>query len=281
MPALIFSHGTVGHPLPASQPGQYYESDRHADYTSCESSYGHEVHSADHKQDISGGTREQYGLLSSQQEEDVGDGERKKRPRRKHSEIDRMYHCGYEGCDKGYGTLNHLNIHVVLQKHGAKRTPQESREMRMAWQARRKEEQRRQLTFEREVGAGAGAESQSDPAATTWKLSGRGSSSASVPPGGAMAFGPASGNCFQPSPDSPSQPRSPFFLAGQSIEHLIRNYGQGPDTGLMTTVGRTAAMGAHHRGREGAERGPSHWTASFWPSANVKPDRGVDEFESK
>ncbi|PWN28754.1 hypothetical protein BDZ90DRAFT_209117, partial [Jaminaea rosea] len=63
----------------------------------------------------------------------------KKRPRRRHEEIDRMYRCGFEGCDKSYGTLNHLNAHVALQKHGAKRTPQEFREMRRAWRAKKKE----------------------------------------------------------------------------------------------------------------------------------------------
>jgi hypothetical protein len=34
-----------------------------------------------------------------------------------------MYKCGYNGCEKAYGTLNHLNAHVTMQGHGAKRTP--------------------------------------------------------------------------------------------------------------------------------------------------------------
>lgn len=47
-----------------------------------------------------------------------------KRPRRRYEEIERMYKCGYNGCEKAYGTLNHLNAHVTMQSHGAKRTPE-------------------------------------------------------------------------------------------------------------------------------------------------------------
>lgn len=46
-----------------------------------------------------------------------------KRPRRRYEEIERMYKCGWNGCEKAYGTLNHLNAHVTMQSHGAKRTP--------------------------------------------------------------------------------------------------------------------------------------------------------------
>lgn len=41
----------------------------------------------------------------------------KKRPRRKYHEIERLYPCSYPGCTKSYGTLNHLNAHVAMQKH--------------------------------------------------------------------------------------------------------------------------------------------------------------------
>lgn len=41
----------------------------------------------------------------------------KKRPRRKYHEIERLYPCSYPGCSKSYGTLNHLNAHVAMQKH--------------------------------------------------------------------------------------------------------------------------------------------------------------------
>lgn len=35
-----------------------------------------------------------------------------------------MYKCGWHGCEKAYGTLNHLNAHVTMQSHGAKRIPE-------------------------------------------------------------------------------------------------------------------------------------------------------------
>ncbi|ORE07446.1 hypothetical protein BCV72DRAFT_226711 [Rhizopus microsporus var. microsporus] len=41
----------------------------------------------------------------------------KKRPRRRYDEIERLYHCNWPGCTKAYGTLNHLNAHVSMQKH--------------------------------------------------------------------------------------------------------------------------------------------------------------------
>lgn len=41
----------------------------------------------------------------------------KKRPRRRFDEIERLYHCNQPGCSKAYGTLNHLNAHVSMQKH--------------------------------------------------------------------------------------------------------------------------------------------------------------------
>jgi hypothetical protein len=47
-----------------------------------------------------------------------------KRPRRRYEEIERMYKCGWQGCEKAYGTLNHLNAHVTMQAHGSKRTPE-------------------------------------------------------------------------------------------------------------------------------------------------------------
>lgn len=47
----------------------------------------------------------------------------KKRARRRYDEIERIYACEWKGCDKAYGTLNHLNAHVAMQKHGEKRLP--------------------------------------------------------------------------------------------------------------------------------------------------------------
>ena len=47
----------------------------------------------------------------------------KKRPRRRYDEIERLYQCSWPDCNKSYGTLNHLNAHVTMQKHGMKRSP--------------------------------------------------------------------------------------------------------------------------------------------------------------
>ncbi|KAJ8097477.1 hypothetical protein POJ06DRAFT_32813 [Lipomyces tetrasporus] len=66
-----------------------------------------------------------------------------KRPRRRYEEIERIYKCGWQGCEKAYGTLNHLNAHVTMQNHGPKRTPEEFKETRKEWKARKKEEETR------------------------------------------------------------------------------------------------------------------------------------------
>ncbi|EIW66015.1 hypothetical protein TREMEDRAFT_74838 [Tremella mesenterica DSM 1558] len=63
----------------------------------------------------------------------------KKRPRRRFDEIERLYHCGWNGCEKSYGTLNHLNAHVAMQKHGEKRLPAEFKEMRRVWRKKKRE----------------------------------------------------------------------------------------------------------------------------------------------
>lgn len=52
-----------------------------------------------------------------------------------------MYKCGWNGCEKAYGTLNHLNAHVTMQSHGSKRTPEEFKEIRKEWKAKKKEEE--------------------------------------------------------------------------------------------------------------------------------------------
>lgn len=43
--------------------------------------------------------------------------QQKKRPRRKYHEVERLYKCNFQNCTKSYGTLNHLNAHVSMQKH--------------------------------------------------------------------------------------------------------------------------------------------------------------------
>ncbi|TGZ77461.1 hypothetical protein EX30DRAFT_200348 [Ascodesmis nigricans] len=100
-----------------------------------------------------------------------------KRPRRRYEEIERMYKCGWNGCEKAYGTLNHLNAHVTMQGHGVKRTPEEFKEIRKEWKARKKEEEAQRKAQEEEnrrrqqeeaaaaAATSTGAESQSSVAA--------------------------------------------------------------------------------------------------------------------
>ncbi|KAF9577617.1 hypothetical protein BGW38_007071 [Lunasporangiospora selenospora] len=65
----------------------------------------------------------------------------KKRPRRRFDEIERLYVCSWGDCEKSYGTLNHLNAHVNMQKHGPKRLPAEFKELRKAWRRHKKAEE--------------------------------------------------------------------------------------------------------------------------------------------
>lgn len=64
----------------------------------------------------------------------------RKRPRRKFEEITRNYVCNWPDCTKAYGTLNHLNAHVTMQKHGPKRTPAEFKELRKIWRKQKREQ---------------------------------------------------------------------------------------------------------------------------------------------
>ncbi|RDL34981.1 Uncharacterized protein BP5553_06912 [Venustampulla echinocandica] len=98
-----------------------------------------------------------------------------KRPRRRYEEIERMYKCGWNGCEKAYGTLNHLNAHVTMQSHGQKRTPEEFKEIRKEWKARKKEEENQRKAEEERARAAAvgGAPVEGQPP----------SEAASAPPG--------------------------------------------------------------------------------------------------
>lgn len=64
-----------------------------------------------------------------------------KRPRRRSDQIERYYNCSYQGCTKSYGTLNHLNAHVLLQNHGPRRKPNEFKEIKKITRDKRKEQQ--------------------------------------------------------------------------------------------------------------------------------------------
>lgn len=89
----------------------------------------------------------------------------KKRSRRRYDEIERIYPCGYKGCDKAYGTLNHLNAHVAMQKHGEKRLPAEFKEMRKEWRKKKREEAAAAANKEAAAAAAAANEAQSLPSA--------------------------------------------------------------------------------------------------------------------
>ncbi|KAI9464445.1 hypothetical protein BJY52DRAFT_1221228 [Lactarius psammicola] len=73
----------------------------------------------------------------------------RKRPRRRYDEIERLYHCSWTGCTKSYGTLNHLNAHIVMQRHGNKRTPAEFKELRKQWRKAKKDESDRMARQDR------------------------------------------------------------------------------------------------------------------------------------
>ncbi|KAI9272378.1 hypothetical protein EDC94DRAFT_511857 [Helicostylum pulchrum] len=67
----------------------------------------------------------------------------KKRPRRKFHEVERLYQCNYQDCSKSYGTLNHLNAHVSMQRHGPKRQPTEFKELRKMWRKQKRDNKQR------------------------------------------------------------------------------------------------------------------------------------------
>ncbi|KAJ9087242.1 hypothetical protein DSO57_1035022 [Entomophthora muscae] len=48
-----------------------------------------------------------------------------KRPRRRFSQVTRIYPCAHPSCTKAYGTLNHLNAHILILGHGPRRCAKE------------------------------------------------------------------------------------------------------------------------------------------------------------
>jgi hypothetical protein len=90
----------------------------------------------------------QYGAQQVYSFVPIPGAQQHKRPRRRYEEIERMYKCGWNGCEKAYGTLNHLNAHVTMQSHGTKRTPEEFKEIRKEWKARKKEEDQQRKAAE-------------------------------------------------------------------------------------------------------------------------------------
>ncbi|KAH3665874.1 hypothetical protein OGAPHI_004063 [Ogataea philodendri] len=87
--------------------------------------------------------------------------ETNKRKRRKAHEVQRLYKCNHESCQKAYGTLNHLNSHIMLQKHGQKRSPSEFKDLREELKRKRKlERASSRSNLEREGQSSVGSQDQ-------------------------------------------------------------------------------------------------------------------------
>lgn len=52
----------------------------------------------------------------------LADSKRGRRFRRRYNQIVRKYPCSFPGCIKSYGSLNHLNTHIVTKKHGHRKS---------------------------------------------------------------------------------------------------------------------------------------------------------------
>ncbi|KAI8666516.1 C2H2-type domain-containing protein [Fusarium keratoplasticum] len=165
-----------------------------------------------------------------------------KRPRRRYEEIERMYKCGWNGCEKAYGTLNHLNAHVTMQSHGQKRTPEEFKEIRKEWKQRKKEEEAARKAEEERQRVAAAASVQNggpDPQGPdgTPTSTYPGSRPVQLPPIGYQPAQypppPTASVPQQPLPDynnhmySNYQPHSPYAQPSQGISYQS-NGGQPP-----------------------------------------------------
>ncbi|SNX84102.1 uncharacterized protein MEPE_02810 [Melanopsichium pennsylvanicum] len=61
---------------------------------------------------------------------------RRIRRRRKSEEVERKYRCDFDGCDKAYGTLNHLNTHRATNEHGPRLNAVGYRRAHEEWKSR-------------------------------------------------------------------------------------------------------------------------------------------------
>ncbi|KAL2172197.1 hypothetical protein VTG60DRAFT_7041 [Thermothelomyces hinnuleus] len=166
-----------------------------------------------------------------------------KRPRRRYEEIERMYKCGYNGCEKAYGTLNHLNAHVTMQGHGAKRTPDLFKDIRREWKAKKKEEEARKAAAaeeerQRQAAAAAAAaqnggntDPQTGVEAAQPPTSYPGSGTVQLPPIGyqpARYAGPPPAGMQQPIPEYNNYPSySPASPYGQSNQQMYNTHNGG------------------------------------------------------
>ncbi|KAI5968931.1 hypothetical protein KGF57_000046 [Candida theae] len=59
----------------------------------------------------------------TENQQQQGSQEKKNRRfRRRYNQIVRKYPCSFPGCSKSYGSLNHLNTHIVSKKHGPRKS---------------------------------------------------------------------------------------------------------------------------------------------------------------
>lgn len=64
-----------------------------------------------------------YGMAGSSSDSAADlENKRGRRFRRRYNQILRKYNCSYPGCSKSYGSLNHLNTHIVTKKHGQRKS---------------------------------------------------------------------------------------------------------------------------------------------------------------
>jgi hypothetical protein len=128
-----------------------------------------------------------------------------------------MYKCGWNGCEKAYGTLNHLNAHVTMQSHGQKRTPEEFKEIRKEWKARKKEEENQRKAEDERARAATvqnGAEGQnSDSAQPPAGYQQGGRSQVQLPPIG-----------YQPGAQVPGQYQAPAAGGVQQLQEYGNNH---------------------------------------------------------
>jgi hypothetical protein len=80
----------------------------------------HEIHRNPYPSNV---TCVRPSLMGGHRSRSRGDPEYVKRPRRRAEDVERLYICNWEGCDKAYGALNHLNTHVRNAEHGPRREP--------------------------------------------------------------------------------------------------------------------------------------------------------------
>ncbi|KAI1757768.1 hypothetical protein F4782DRAFT_537255 [Xylaria castorea] len=173
----------------------------------------------------------QYGVQQVYSFVPIPGAQQHKRPRRRYEEIERMYKCGWNGCEKAYGTLNHLNAHVTMQSHGQKRTPEEFKEIRKEWKARKKEEEQQRKAAEEQdrqrhaQAAAAAAQAQNggaDPQGTEAGQPASSYSSRQLPP---IAYAP------QYPPSTGAVPQQPLAQYSNGGHIYAENYQAAPSYG--------------------------------------------------